>query len=107
MIRVVYHRKYHRLTVDGHAHSGEAGHDLVCAAVSALAYTLGASVANMAAAGQIRDAVTRFQSGHAEVACRAPHKLNATVTLVFDTVCVGFELLAGKYPQNVAYEILE
>ena len=105
MIRIVYHRKYHRLTVDGHAQSGEPGHDLVCAAVSALAYTLGASIVNMDATGQVRDAVTRFESGHAELTCRAPHRLQATVTLVFDTVCVGFELLAGKYPQNVAYEI--
>jgi len=107
MIRIVYHRAYRRVTVDGHAQSGEDGHDLVCAAVSALAYTLGASIVNMEAAGQVRDAVTRFDGGHAELACRAPHRMRATVTLVFDTVCVGFELLAGKYPQNVAYEILE
>ena len=107
MIRIVYRRKYHRVTVDGHAQSGEAGHDLVCAAVSALAYTLAASVINMEAAGQVRDAVTRFENGHAELACRAPHRLQATVALVFDTVCVGFELLAAKYPQNVAYEILD
>lgn len=107
MIRIVYHRKYHRVTVDGHAHSGEVGHDLICAAVSALGYTLGASVANMKTAGQVKDAVIHIESGHAELACRAPHRLQATVTLVFDTVCIGFELLAAKYPQNVAYEILE
>ena len=107
MIRIVYHRKYHRVTVDGHAQSGEVGHDLVCAAVSALAYTLGASIANMEAAGQVRDAVADFKRGHAELACKAPHRLNATVTLVFDTVCAGFTLLAGKYRENVSFETLE
>lgn len=107
MIRIVYHRKYHRVTVDGHAQSGEVGHDLVCAAVSALAYTLGAAIANMEAAGQVRDAVADFGSGHAELACKAPHRLNATVTLVFDTVCAGFTLIAGKYRENVAYEVME
>lgn len=107
MIRIVYHRKYHRVTVDGHAQSGEVGHDLVCAAVSALAYTLGAAIANMEAAGQVRNAVADFKSGHAELACRAPHRLNATVTLVFDTVCAGFTLIAGRYRENVTYEVME
>lgn len=107
MIRIVYHRKYHRVTVDGHAQSGEVGHDLVCAAVSALAYTLGAAIANMEAAGQVRNAVADFKSGHAELACKAPHRLNATVTLVFDTVCNGFALIAGKYRENVSFETLE
>lgn len=107
MIRIVYHRKYHRVTVEGHAQSGEIGHDLVCAAVSALAYTLGAAIANMEAAGQVRNAVVDLKSGRAELACRAPHRLNATVTLVFDTVCAGFTLLAGKYRENVSFETLE
>lgn len=106
MIHVVYHRKYHRLTVEGHAQSGEAGHDLVCASASILTYTLGAAVQNMAAGGQVTSPITTFESGHAEVWCKSPHRLRAAVTLTFDTVCAGFELLAKKYPGNISYRIM-
>ena len=44
MILVTYYRSYNRLTVEGHAHSGEPGKDLVCASASILAYTLAANV---------------------------------------------------------------
>ena len=36
MTTIVYHRDLCRVTVDGHAQSGEAGRDLVCASVSIL-----------------------------------------------------------------------
>ena len=45
MIDVTYDRKRLILKVKGHAHSGEAGHDLVCAAASILVYTLAANAA--------------------------------------------------------------
>ena len=47
MIEVIYYREKNRVSISGHAFSGEAGHDLVCAGVSALAYTLAANVGNM------------------------------------------------------------
>ena len=40
MINAVFERDNYRLTVKGHANSGESGHDLVCAAVSILTDTL-------------------------------------------------------------------
>ena len=40
MIRVTYEPREHRLRVEGHALAAPAGEDLVCAAASALAWTL-------------------------------------------------------------------
>lgn len=105
MIAVVYHRKYHRLTVEGHAYSGEHGHDLVCASATILAYTLGASVANMSAAKQVRDAKINLKEGSGEIECKAIRRFDAPVTLIFDTVCAGFELLANHYPDNISYKV--
>jgi uncharacterized protein YsxB (DUF464 family) len=105
MIKAIYHRKYNRLTVTGHAGAAETGHDLVCAATSALAYTLAANVANMADAGQVREPIIKTDVGDAEVSCKPHHNLKSTVTLVFDSVCVGFEVLAHNYPDNISYEI--
>ena len=105
MIKVIYNRSYHRLTVEGHAQSGEPGHDLVCAAASALAYTMAANVAHMADNGQAREPVMKLNPGEAEVWCKPVARFKSTVTLIFDSVCVGFELLAHQYPENISYEI--
>ena len=105
MIQAVYYRKYNRLTVEGHAKSGEPGHDLVCASASMLAYTLAANVANMADHGQVRAPIMELNSGNAEVSCNPISRYRSTVTLVFDAVCTGFELLAHSYPENISYQI--
>lgn len=105
MIQATYYRKYNRLTVTGHANSAEYGHDLVCASASMLAYTLAANVANMADNGQVREPIIKNNDGDTEISCNPRHNLKASVTLVFDSVCVGFELLAHDYPEYIKYEI--
>lgn len=105
MIKVVYHRDLNRVTVEGHAKSGEVGHDLVCASASILIYTLASFVENMKGAGQVYNPKTELKEGDALISCDAPNKYKGSITLVFDTICGGFELLARDYPDNVSYEI--
>ncbi len=105
MITVIYHRKFHRLSMKGHAGSAEHGHDLVCAAASILAITLANAVLNMAECGQVRDPKVELEAGMGDVSCRTIHKYEAPVTLIFDTICAGFELLASEHPDNIHYEL--
>ena len=105
MIQATYYRSYNRLTVTGHANSAEHGHDLVCASASILAYTLAANVANMADNGQVRQPIIKNNEGDTEICCTPRHNLKSTVTLVFDSICVGYELLAHDYPEYIKYEI--
>ena len=105
MIHAVYYRKFHRLTVTGHAGAAEPGHDLVCASASMLAYTLAANVANMADNGQVRQPIINCSEGNAEISCNPRHNLKNSVALVFDSLCAGFELLAKDYPEYITYEI--
>ena len=105
MIQATYYRKYNRLTVTGHAGSAEPGHDLVCASASMLAYTLAANVANMVDNGQVRQPIIKNNEGDTEISCSPRHNLKASVTLVFDSICVGYELLAHDYPEYISYEI--
>ena len=105
MIQATYYRKYNRLTVTGHAGSAEPGKDLVCAAASTLSYTLAANVANMADNKQVREPIMNMEAGNTEISCKPRHNLKATVTLVFDSVCVGFEMLVHDYPEYISYEI--
>ena len=105
MIKVVYHRDYNRLTMEGHAQSAEKGHDLVCASASILAYTLAKFVENMKEAGQVYYPTVELTEGHTTISCSPPKRIQSSVKLAFDTVCAGFELLARDYPDNISYEI--
>ena len=105
MINVIYHRDRSRVTMKGHARSGEVGHDLVCASASILAYTLASFVENMERAGQTKYPKVELTEGQAIIDCNPPKRYKSTVTLAFDTVCRGFDLLAQSYPNNISFEI--
>lgn len=105
MIKIIYHRDKNRVSIEGHAESGEKGHDLVCASVSILAYTLSSFVMNAGAAKQADNIKTDLGEGEALISCEVPPKYKDAITLVFDAICAGFELLAMDYPDNVSYEM--
>ena len=106
MVKVTYCRKDNCLTINGHAISGEKGHDLVCAAVSSHAYTLAHNVEKIVSRGAATDKIIRLEDGYSEISCKVKKSYRATVTLVFDTLCAGFEILSIRYPDNVKYEII-
>ena len=105
MIRAVYHREQNKIVIEGHAYSGEPGHDLICASASMLVYTLAASVESMEKHGHISSAVIDLKEGSGIVGCEAYEQFKAAITLIFDSICAGYELLAANYPKNVSYEI--
>lgn len=105
MIQVVYYRNYNRLTIEGHAHSGEPGHDLVCAGASTLAYTLAANVGHLEAMGQVQDVIVKLEPGNAVIGCRPKNKYTAIAARIFEAICVGFEILAADNHEYIAYEI--
>ena len=105
MIKVTYHRDTNCVEVRGHAHSGEVGHDLVCAAASALLTTLASFARNTLEAKQSESVSLKLNSGDGEVKCEAKTPYKPSITLVFDAICAGFELLARDYPDNISYEI--
>ena len=105
MIKVIYDRKHNSVTVEGHAQSGEVGHDLVCASASILAYTLASFVENMEEAGQVSYPFIVLEEGNVWIEVDPHYNLRPAITLVFDSICGGFELLARNYPDNISYEI--
>ena len=105
MIEVIYDRDALKVTVEGHAHSGVPGHDLVCASASILLYTLASFARNTKKARQSHKLKVKLDNGDAEVSLKAKSHFKAPITLVFDSICGGFELLARSYPQNISYEI--
>ncbi len=92
MIRITRHSPG-CVSVEGHANSDVYGKDLVCAAVSALVLTLAANVEKM------KGAEILLEPGFSRIQCRP----DAVGIAVFDCICKGFEMLAGKYPEYVCY----
>lgn len=105
MIRAVYDRKDNKITVEGHAYSGEPGHDLICASASMLIYTIAVAVENMKNAEHVSGAVIDLKGGDCVVSCEPYEQFKAAITLIFDSICAGYELLATNYPDNVNYTI--
>ena len=105
MIHVTYYREYNRVTIDGHAGTGPEGHDLVCAAVSALALTLAGNVSYMETQEAVYGVVTELKEGNAEIQCTPYRRYKDSVAQIYRAICVGFELLATKYPENILYRV--
>ena len=105
MIRVIYYRQYNRVTVEGHAGAGPEGHDLVCASASALALTLAGNVSYMEAHEAVHSVIINLDSGNAEIQCTPYRRYKDSVQQIFRAICVGFELLATKYPENISYDV--
>lgn len=103
MIQATYNRSAHRLTVTGHTGEGEEAHKLLCAAASALTYTLAAALIDLCAAGQITEPDARLRPGDASLHCHSSHASRGAVLLTFDTVARGFALLASRYPDGINY----
>ena len=104
MINVTYYRQYNRVVIHGHAGSGPEGHDLVCASVSALALTLAGNVSYMEAQEAVHGVIVKLEEGNAEIQFTPYRRYRDSVEQVFRSICVGFELLATKYPGNISYE---
>lgn len=105
MIQVTYYRQYNRVTVEGHAGSGPEGHDLVCSAVSALALTLAGNVSHMEAQDAVHGVSIELKDGYAEIQCTPYRRYKDSVSQIYRAICVGFELLATKYPMNILYDV--
>ena len=92
------------LVVCGHAGSAPKGEDLVCCAVSTLAYTAAQCALDLHGDGALRQFPEIFiKSGNAQVAAVATQEGLERVRQMFGTVAIGMRMLASQYPDNVYF----
>lgn len=91
MITVTYNKADCELTIKGHAGAGEYGHDLVCAAMSALWYTI-----RKAAQSRVDSAIYEAP-GDSEARLKPTHEAH----IIMDTVVNGIECIAEEFPENI------
>lgn len=90
------------ITIKGHAEYAEKGSDIVCSAVSILAYTLAEHLAVMYEGGLLCDKpVIKMNSGDLKIECKPTKEALQNITNIFTFVELGFALIANTYPDNV------
>lgn len=92
----------YKVKVRGHANYGAHGTDIVCASVSILAYTLAEAVKKLNTSGYLsHPPFIEVAEGRITVECCPLPNESKRVEIVFNTIKMGYRLLADNYPENV------
>ena len=90
------------LSLQGHAGSAPYGQDLICAAVTALVYALGARLKELEEQdGFEKPLVIRLEPGDAQICAIAKAEYQAEVMADFRLICSGLKLLQIHYPNQI------
>ncbi len=94
MIKVLYERNGAalHLSIKGHAKSAEAGQDLVCAAVSAIA------TGGLNALNDLKSFAIVLKDGHADIKTAEIHQRDE---IVITTMLTQLETIAEAHPQYI------
>ena len=103
MIRVTYDRNNLALAVSGHAGFDEVGRDIVCAAVTAIEYTL---VAAMEGTRGFCAIMPQKNDGGADVLSFSARLGRRRARLLFDAAAGGIRLISEAYPENVRITVI-
>ena len=94
------------LCASGHAGSGQPGHDLVCAAVSALVYTLAQTISFLGSANNaFKHCSIDLNSGNSSISCVPEQDFFRDVQTVFETIAIGLEYLSKNEPQYLKFTL--
>lgn len=93
------------LHVNGHADSGEYGHDIICASASILTYSF-AGVIDRFTPKLLKEPRIELKEGEAIITCQAKTSDDfAELLNKSDVVRTGFELLTDNYPEHVRIKV--
>lgn len=108
MTAVTYDRHRHRLTLKGHAGFDKPGHDIVCAAMTILAYTYAAACINAAETGRADkdNVIADMQDGNIDISIKPKDDYDAVYTIMLDAICAGYTLLQNQYPAFIDFKVL-
>lgn len=89
-------RRNNEITISGHARYAIIGHDIVCAAVSALVQTFIASVEELT-----HDEIKVLRNEQGQIQIIQYRNLSAQGQVLLDSFFVGIRMIANSYPANV------
>lgn len=89
------------VSVEGHAGAGPEGSDIVCAAASALAFTLYNAIADMDEHGEVSCFSHSISKGSVQLDFTAKSFAEEKAASIVEAFYSGFALLEEKYPEYV------
>jgi uncharacterized protein YsxB (DUF464 family) len=90
------------ITIKGHAEYAEKGSDIVCSAVSILAYTLAEHLAVMYEGGLLEEKpIVQMSDGNMKLECKPKKEALHYMTTTYAFVGLGFAIIANTYPECV------
>ena len=98
MIEITFDPEKLDLRITGHAGAGEAGHDLVCCAVSTLFYTLAECLTDCSEMLE-EEMIYEYEEGNGHIQCTPKARYLAIIQRTYYTVLTGLHMLAKAYPQ--------
>lgn len=92
------------LTIEAKGHAGysEKGADIVCSAISILAYSLAEYISAQYDAEMLKEEpVIVLNAGDLKIECKPTEEALQNITNIFAFAELGFALIANTYPDNV------
>ena len=103
MIEITYYSRFNTVIIKGHAGFAEEGKDIICAGVSALAWTVAEAAKRLVREGKALEPRVIMASGRAEISVDARPDYEGEIKEIFSYICGGFKRMAERSPEYVSY----
>jgi len=106
MIKIVFRPEIFELEITGHAGQADKGKDIVCAAVSALFYTLAEALCE--SREMLEDTPNiKEEDGNGYIKCIPKEEYVGNIARTYWTVLVGLQMMAEHYSKYINFIVEE
>ena len=111
MINITYRPDKKEVKIKGHANYDEKGKDIICAGVSVLFFTLANALLKapdkwFKKQPEMADSKAS-ETGVSYIKCTPAKGYEVYVTLAYETVLTGMELMATTYPDYITFKVTQ
>lgn len=106
MIKINYNVNTMRLTIKGHAGAAEAGHDIICAGVSAIFYNLVNVLSIYPKEAWDKEPEIKDENADALVKVYPSKLYRQTIAVEMRHALIGFDMIAKTHPKFVQLNVI-
>ena len=106
MVKITHYPEYNQVTIQGHAGAGPEGHDLVCAAASAVWHTLAVNAMCWKDQGYLMDLRAQEIEGYCQLSFVPKARWKNLLATISGAIVLGLEALARDYPEHIEFQRL-
>lgn len=103
MIEITYYSRFNAVIIKGHSGFAEEGKDIICAGVSALAWTFEEAARRLVREEKALEPTIVMENGRAEISVDARPDYEYEIKQILSYICGGFKHIAEQSPEYVRY----